>query len=169
MLFEDNEHILGTFSSREGRDILSCTWGIYQALMDDMFPQVGAVTGARPLTGFRAIRTSALTDLEHLPEGYGIESHLNIETGMRNPGGIRLLDIGWYEGRFAYKPYMGREIGEAIIDAGLRRGIITSTEADDRRAFVERVRQVIADYRGDDPETFLDRLQEVSGCRIPSV
>lgn len=108
----DADHILGDYEYADPATILASTFTIYEPLVAEFFPEVGAL-GANSLTGYRAIRRSFLD--EPLPGDFGVESHLNITTAMAG-GTATVCHLGVITSRFSHKPDMCQEIARTVLD-----------------------------------------------------
>jgi glucosyl-3-phosphoglycerate synthase len=106
------DHVLGDYEYLEPGTILASTFTIYEPLVAEFFPEVGAL-GANSLTGYRAIRRSYLDGL--LPTDFGVESYLNISIVMAG-GSAAVCHLGVIGSRFKYKHDMCREIARSILD-----------------------------------------------------
>jgi glucosyl-3-phosphoglycerate synthase len=108
----DADHVLGDYEYADPGTILASTFTIYEPLVAEFFPEVGAL-GANSLTGYRAIRRPYLDGL--LPLDFGVESHLNISIATAG-GRAAVCHLGVIASRFKYKPDMCREIARTILD-----------------------------------------------------
>lgn len=160
--------VLGDFVDREP-GVLSCTRGIYQPLVRALFPAAEGL-GRHPLTGFRAIAIEPLGDLSEVPDDFGLEAHFNIRAA-RSGRRLSVVELGWYEGRFLYKPLMGLEIGRAILDEAERAGLITAETRPEWDDWVRQVVDVIAPYRGDHEgrADYERRLDQVAARPTPAL
>jgi glucosyl-3-phosphoglycerate synthase len=109
------DHIVGDYEYADVSTILSSTFTIYEPLVAEFFPEVGAL-GANSLTGYRAIRRSFLGSV--LPTHFGVESHLNITIAMAG-GTAAVCQLGVIASRFRYKPDMCREIAGSLLDLAI--------------------------------------------------
>jgi glycosyltransferase involved in cell wall biosynthesis len=159
--------VLGDFVDRVP-GVLSATWSIYEPLVRALFPEAAGRFGSHPLTGFRAVRKEALGPLDDVPDDFGLEAHLNIRTA-RSGHPWSVVDLGWYEGRFLYKPTMGAQIGRAVLDEAVRTGSLSGARRPDWDAWVAHVVHVIAGYRGepDGREAFVERLGRARERPLP--
>jgi glycosyltransferase involved in cell wall biosynthesis len=160
--------VVGDFRDRHPGGVLSNTIGVYEPLTHALFPEVAGRCGSKPLTGFRALRRSALAELGRLPGDFGIESWLNLEVGT-GPLGLQVADLGWYEGRFLYKPEMGTEIGRACLDAAEAFGRLDRAGRPAWDAWVAEVVSVVAAYDGSEAAraSYVGRLDEVRSRPLP--
>lgn len=138
--------VLGDFVDRRP-GVLSCTEGIYRPLVRALEP-AAADLGRHPLTGFRAVAVEPLGDLSEIPDDFGLEAHLNLRAA-RSGRGVSVVELGWYEGRFLYKPFMGREIARAILNEAERAGVLSARARPEWDVWVDQVVDVISGYRGD--------------------
>jgi len=106
------DQVLGDYEYLDPGTILASTFTIYEPLVAEFFPEVGAL-GANSLTGYRAIRRSYLDGL--LPVDFGVEAHLNISIAMAG-GSTAVCHLGVIGSRFKYKHDMCREIARTILD-----------------------------------------------------
>ena len=164
----DASAVLGDFTDRVP-GVLSNTWGIYEPLMAELFPAGAGRFSTHPLTGFRAVRTSALGPLDDVPDDFGLEAHLNIRA-VRSGAPWSVVDLGWYEGRFLYKPTMGLEIGRAILDEAERAELLSAGRRPEWDAWVARVVDVVAGYHGgvEERPAFLEELGQVRARPLPA-
>jgi glucosyl-3-phosphoglycerate synthase len=106
------DHVLGDYEYSDPGTILASTFTIYEPLVAEFFPEVGAL-GANSLTGYRVIRRAYLDGL--LPLDFGVESYLNISIAAAG-GKAAVCHLGVIASRFKYKPDMCREIARSILD-----------------------------------------------------
>lgn len=161
--------VIGDFSDKDPGGVLSNTIGVYEPLIAALFPEVEGQCGSKPLTGFRAVRLSAIADPARLPDDFGIESWLNVEVGIGRRG-LEVVDLGWYEGRFLYKPTMGCEIGRACLDAAECFGRLDPRVRPAWEGWVAEVVDVVAGYDGSAGQRrgYLQRLDEVRTRPLPA-
>lgn len=155
--------VVGDFSDPEPGGVLSNTWGIYEPLIEALFPEIHGTCGSKPLSGFRALRVDTISEIDRLPDDFGIEAWLNVEVGVGRRA-IETEQIGWYRGRFLYKPLMGREIAAGVLDAAQRWDRIDVGDRPAWEKWVETVVEVVGSYRGD-PETRENFLEELTRAR----
>ena len=160
--------VVGDFQDRHAGGVLSNTVGVYEPLVAALFPEVAGRCGTHPLTGFRGVRRSALADLDRLPADFGIESWLNLEVGA-GPSGLSVVELGWYEGRFLYKPDMGTEIGRACLDAAEALGRLDPARRGAWDGWVAEVVAVVASYDGGAAgrPAYVERLERVRSRPLP--
>lgn len=115
------DHIVGDYEYADLGTILSSTFTIYEPLVAELFPEVGAL-GANSLTGYRAIRRQYLGGA--LPTHFGVESHLNISIAIAG-GTAAVCQLGVIASRFKYKPDMCREIAGTLLDLAVVHGRLT--------------------------------------------
>jgi glucosyl-3-phosphoglycerate synthase len=111
-----------------------------------LFPEANGTFGARPLTGFRALRTDL--ELGPLPPGFGVEMHINLAAllcGAR----IAVRPVGWFEHRFRLKPDVALEIAAPILDAAQRAGRLSATRRPAWDAWCTAVSDVYSTWRND--------------------
>jgi glucosyl-3-phosphoglycerate synthase len=158
-------HVLGDFSEPES--ILSNTVGIYAPLVAGLFPEIAGRLGSKPLTGFRAVRRDLLP--RDLPDGYGVEAHLNIAVAMAG-GTAAVVDVGRFSGKFKPHRSMGREIAAAVLDAAERFGRLAPSARPAWEAWVDGVVAVISRDRGAaaDRAAYLRRLAAAASRPLPS-
>lgn len=160
--------VVGDFADLDPGSPLSNTWGIYEPLVAALFPEVAGRCGSKPLSGFRALRLDAV-DIAAVPDDFALEAWMNIEVAM-SPYEIEVVPIGWQEGRFKYKPRMGREIADGVLDQAVRRGRLTPQRRADWDQWAESVIGVVAGYHGEPEErpAFLERLGRARDRPLPS-
>ena len=163
---QDATMVVGEFGDPENA-VLSNTIAVYRPLVARFFPEAAERYGRRPLTGFRVL--DATVEWGALPPGFGVETHLNIVAALVPGARLTVRDIGDYHGRFLYKPSMGFEIAEPILDWAVKLGRLA---ADARPQWEEWVRErvsYIATYRGDQQsrERFRAGLLELAGRPLP--
>ena len=93
--------------------------GVYRPLVGALFPEVLERFGRFPFSGFRLLRTDL--SLGSLPPGFGVETYLNLlsaTNGMRT----KLIDVGIFHGAVRVKLWLGREVGDAILDLAAAEG-----------------------------------------------
>lgn len=165
----DTAMVVGDFDDSNPGGILSNTWGIYEPLMAELFPEIGDSFGSKPLSGFRAVRIDVVPDLSMVPSDFGVEAFLNIAAGLDGRG-VTVTKIGSFQGPFRYKPYMGVEIGAGVLDAAHRHGRIAGSARPQWDAWVLSVAEVVASFRGDaeDRERFLIDLEAARQRPFPS-
>jgi glycosyltransferase involved in cell wall biosynthesis len=159
--------VIGDFADRVP-GVLSNTWAVYEPLIAELFPEAADRFGSHPLTGFRAVRVSVLGELAQIPDDFGLEAFLNIRAAVSGrPWPV--LDLGWYEGRFLYKPTMGLQIGRTILDEAERLGRLAGLRRPAWDGWVAEVVEVIAGYRGSEQERadFLTRLGRARARPLP--
>lgn len=160
--------VIGDFDDWVAGGVLSNTWAIYKPLVRKLFPDVAGGFGSKPLTGFRAVRSSKIRRLDAMPDDFGVEAFLNIEIGLA--GRVRSVKVGRYKGRFKYKPTMGREIGRAVLDSAVYHDRLSPGMRPHWDEWVEEVVQVVAGYHGgaEERSEFLARLRAVAARPLPS-
>ena len=158
--------VVGEFGETEP-GVLSNTVGVYEPLVAALFPEAAGRYGAKPLTGFRALRADL--PVRPLPGDFGVEAHLNLSVALLPGATTMTTDIGNYEGRFLYKPTMGREIGRAVLDYAERLGRLDSLLRPQWNAWVETVVEHVASFRGEPHlrERFRQRLLELAQRPLP--
>lgn len=109
------DHVLGDFEYADPGTILASTFTIYEPLVAEFFPEVGAL-GANSLTGYRAVRRRYLDG--PLPADFGVESYLNIAIAMAG-GTAAVHHLGVIASRFRPKSDMCREIARSILDLAI--------------------------------------------------
>jgi glucosyl-3-phosphoglycerate synthase len=159
--------VIGDFEDRVP-GVLSNTWAVYEPLVARLFPAAAGRFGTHPLTGFRAARISVLGELGDIPDDFGLEAHLNLRASASRAS-CQVLELGWYEGRFRYKPTMGIEIGRAVLDEAERRGVLAPIRRPEWDRWVSQVAEVIADYRGlaEGRREFVERLAVMRTRALP--
>ena len=165
----DAPMILGDFTDREGSGVLSNTWTVYEPMVAALFPEISGTLGAHPLTGFRAVRTDAVGPVRALPPTFGVEAHLNVVAAQVSPA-IPVVDLGWYRGRFTYKPAMGWEIADALLDLAVRLGRLAAGDLNAWWRWTLEATAVIATYHGHASEVaaFVPRLAHLRARATPS-
>jgi glycosyltransferase involved in cell wall biosynthesis len=148
--------------------VLSNTIAVYTPLVARFFPEAADRYGSRPLTGFRTL--DATLDWGVLPPGFGVEAHLNVAAALMPDAVLRVHDIGDYEGRFLYKPTMGLEIAEPVLDWAQRLGRLRPGERPGWERWVQERVDYIATYRGDrdSRERFRAGLHELAAGPFPA-
>lgn len=162
--------VLGDFEDRPAGSVLSNTWAIYEPLVAGLFPELADGWGEHPLTGFRAVRAEAVADLlAEVPGDFGVEAWLNVRTAV---GGWahEVVHLGWYRGRFRYKPAMGHEIATPLLDVAQAVGRLDAGQRAAWEAWVGDVVAVIGGYRGADEgrAEYLADLAAVRSRPLPS-
>lgn len=162
----DADMIVGDFDETGMPSILSNTWGIYEPLTSALFPEVVGICGSKPLSGFRALRTSL--DLQNIPHGFGVEAYLNLAVSLHGKRSTA-TPIGRYGGPFRYKPTMGLEIGHPILETATRVGLLSAHQRAEWDDWVAVVVETIAMYRGQisHRDEYLVRLREVANRPLP--
>jgi len=161
-------HILGEYQDEQPA-VPSNTFAIYEPLVASFFPEADGKFGSKPLTGFRVIQRALLRP-QRFPTDFGIEAYLNIEI-MMSGGTHEVLPIGGYQSRFRYKPHMGREIANAVLDLAVHHGRLTPAARQAWNEWVSDAITVISEYRGTPEErpAFLRRLAALPERPIPPV
>lgn len=157
--------VVGDFSAEPG-GVASNTWGIYEPLVAELFPEARGRFGTKPLSGFRAVRTTwAFPDL---PSDFGLEAYMNIAVATHQ-GRVEVTRLGHYRGRFLYKPEMGREIGRTILDSAVAQRRLEPERRPEWDEWVEAVVAHVASYRGDAPsrEAFRRELLRLAARPLP--
>jgi glucosyl-3-phosphoglycerate synthase len=159
------DHVLGDFSEPES--ILSNTVGIYAPLVAGLFPEIAERLGSKPLTGFRAVRRDLLPP--DLPDGYGVEAHLNIAVTMAG-GSAAVVDLGRISGKFKPHRSMGAEIAAAVLNAAERFGRLAPSARHAWDEWVDGVIAVISRTRVADVDraAYLQRLAAAASRPLPS-
>jgi glucosyl-3-phosphoglycerate synthase len=161
------DHLVGEFADPVAA-VLSNTYAIYEPLVAGLFPEAAGRFGSKPLTGFRAVRRRFLRP-DDFPPGFGIEAHLNLYVLLQG-GTHEVVPIGEYSGPFRYKPYMGLEIGAAVLDLAERSGRLSPSRRPAWQAWVDEAVEVIAGYRGTQQErpAFTEQLARLAGRSLPA-
>lgn len=102
-----------------GRRVWHSMRAVYGTLVPALFPETLERVGRMPYSGFRLLRADL--PLGAIPEGFGLESHLNVLSGALD-WRVRPVDIGLYTGPTRRKPELGREVGEAVLDVAVAHG-----------------------------------------------
>lgn len=162
----DADMVVGDFDESGMPSILSNTWGIYEPLTSALFPEVVGIYGSKPLSGFRALRTSL--DLQNMPDDFGVEAYLNLAVPLHGKHSTA-TSIGRYEGPFRYKLTMGLEIARPILEAATRVGRLSAHRRAEWDAWVAVVVKTIATYRGQisHRDEYLVRLRQVTNRPLP--
>ena len=162
------DHVLGEYQDEQPA-VPSNTFAIYEPLVATFFPEAGGKFGSKPLTGFRVIQRALLRP-QRFPYDFGIEAYLNIEI-MMSGGTHEVLPIGSYKSRFRYKPRMGREIANAVLDLAVHYGRLTPAARQAWNEWVSDAIAVISEYRGarEGRPEFLRRLAALPERPIPPV
>lgn len=159
-------HIVGDFDAGP-KAILSNTMVIYTPLVAGLFPEIAGRLGTKPLTGFRAVRTEVMP--RDLPDGYGVEAHINICIAMAGHES-RVIDIGFFDGKFKPHLTMGQEIATAILDLGVRFGRLSPAARPAWEEWVAQTLRVISHTKVPDEErdAYLDRLAQAAARPLPA-
>ncbi|WP_267882545.1 glycosyltransferase [Streptomyces griseus] len=108
------DQVVGDFEYDHPGTILASTFTIYEPLTSRFFPEVG-YHGAHALSGFRAVRTRYLRDVE-LPPDFGVETFLNISLALSG-GRADVCHLGVIGSRYRFHGgSMATEIGTRILD-----------------------------------------------------
>jgi len=163
---DDTDMIVGDFDELGTPSILSNTWGIYQPLTSALFPEVTDRYGSKPLSGFRALRTSL--ELPDIPDDFGVEAYLNIVVPLHGKRSTS-TPVGKYQGPFRYKPTMGLEIARPILETATRVGRLSAQRRAEWDDWVAAVVRTIATYRGQAAcrDEYLARLRELADRPLP--
>lgn len=150
------------------RGVLSNTWGIYEPLVAALFPEAADRMGSKPLTGFRGVARDLVADVAAVPDDFGVEAHLNVLAALDGRP-VRRCELGWYVGPFRYKPFMGVEIGRAVLDLAAREARIAAADRPAWDGWVLGVAEVVATFRGDvsDEERYLAELARARSRPMP--
>lgn len=135
-------------------------------LLGALFPEAVGSFGARPLTGFRALRTDL--ELGVLPPGFGVEMHINL-TALLLGARIAVRQVGWFEHRFRSKPGVALEISAAVLDAAQHSGRLAPARRPAWDAWCTAVSDVYATWRNDTArrEAFEAQLSAVAARPLP--
>lgn len=161
------DQVLGEFDAVSG-GMQSGTYAVYEPLVAALFPEAAGRFGARPLTGFRAVRRAFLRP-EEFPPGFGIEAHLNLSVLLA--GGTHLMTpLGPDANPFRYKPFMSREIAAGVLDCAQRAGRLSPARRPEWDAWAEEAVAVISQYRGTAAErpAFTRQLARLAGRPYPA-
>jgi glucosyl-3-phosphoglycerate synthase len=159
-------HLVGEFDCGL-QAVLSNTIAVYEPLVVGLFPEVAGGLGNKPLTGFRALRRSAVP--ADLPPDYGVEAHINIHVAMAG-GDARVVDIGKFTGKFKPHLSMGREIARAVLDAAEYYGRLARQARPAWDAWVGESLAMISIAKVSDAERdeYLSRLRAVARRPLPA-
>lgn len=162
----DVDMVVGDFDEPGIPSILSNTWGIYEPLTSALFPEVVGIYGSKPLSGFRALRTSL--DLQNIPDDFGVEAYLNLAVSLHGKRST-VTPIGKYDGPFRYKPTMGLEIAHPILETATRVGRLSVHRRAEWDDWVAVVVNTVAKYRGQvsSRDEYLVRLRQVTNRPLP--
>ncbi|MGH3695811.1 MAG: glycosyltransferase family 2 protein [Pseudonocardiaceae bacterium] len=162
----DIDMVVGDFTEPGMPSILSNTWAIYEPLISALFPEVVGIYGSKPLSGFRALRTSL--DLPDIPDDFGVEAYLNLVVPLCGKRSTT-TPIGKYQGRFRYKPTMGFDIADAILKTATHTGRLTTHRRAEWDTWVAGAVETISKYRGQLSvrDEYLARLREVASRPLP--
>lgn len=162
----DVDMVVGDFDEPGMPSILSNTWGIYEPLTSALFPEVVDIYGSKPLSGFRALRTSL--DLQNIPDDFGVEAYFNLAVSLHGKRST-VTPIGEYEGPFRYKPTMGLEIARPILETATRVGRLSAHRRAEWDEWVAVVVNTIAKYRGQvsSRDEYLAQLRQVTNRPLP--
>jgi len=147
--------------------VMSNTVGVYEPLIRALFPEAAGLFGRKPLTGFRAWRTSLV--LGPLPPDFGIEAHINI-TSVLSGVPITVVPIGSYRGPFRYKPTMGFEIARPVLDIAVASGRLLASCRPAWDRWVADVVEHVASYHGDPAhrDEYVTALMRLAGRPFPA-
>jgi glucosyl-3-phosphoglycerate synthase len=161
--------ILGDFDDRHGQGVLSNTWTVYDPMVAALFPEISGTLGGHALTGFRAVRADVVGAVLEVPPTFGVEAHLNVVAAQVTPE-IPVVHLGWYEGRFTYKPAMGWEIADALLALAVRYGRLEPADVGPWWAWTLEATTVIAGYHGHASEVpeFMRKLTELRARPTPA-
>lgn len=162
---DDADLVLGEFVMR-GDVANLVTPGLIAPLLRALFPEADGSFGARPLTGFRAVRTDL--ELGALPPGFGVEMHINL-TAMLLGARIAVRQVGWFEHRFRSKPGVAHDIAAAILDVAQRAGRLAPARRPAWDAWCAGISDVYATWQNDPAgrEAFEARLRAVAARPLP--
>ena len=123
--------------------------------------------GRVPFSGFRVLRTDL--ELDGLPPGFGIETHLNLTAALRG-WSVRHAELGSYEGVERPKPGIGHEIAGVILDLAERHGRLEPACRGAWEDWVEQVVQVTRECppHGVESDEYEQRLADVAARPLPA-
>jgi glucosyl-3-phosphoglycerate synthase len=146
----------------------SVTRALYHPLVGALFPEAVDPELRVPLTGYRAWR--AALDVAPLPEGFGLETHLNVLVPLLG-GRVRTIDVGRYLGprRYGQVPRIGHDVGAAVLDLAARWGRLDPALRPAWEAWVEAVVAVIATQpgAGEEDDEYFERLDAAAARPLP--
>jgi glucosyl-3-phosphoglycerate synthase len=142
------------------------TAALVAPIMSALFPEAVGTFGARPLTGFRALRTDL--ELGALPPGFGVEMHINL-TALLLGARIAVRQVGWFEHRYRSKPGVTLDITAAMLDAAQRSGRLAPARRSAWDAWCSGVSDVYATWRNDPAErdAIDEQLRAVAARPLP--
>jgi glucosyl-3-phosphoglycerate synthase len=157
--------VIGDF---DDGSIPGVTVGIYTPLIAVLFPEAANLYGSKPLSGFRAIRKGQ--DFGQLPNDFGVEAHLNIKLALAGVNSS-ICSLGFYVGRFLYKPHMGIEVSGAILDLAVSNGRLESAQRSAWERWVGDVVEHLTNYQGNVAErpSFEAELLRLAARPLPPV
>jgi glucosyl-3-phosphoglycerate synthase len=138
----NSDMVIGDF---DDGSLPGVTIGIYTPLIANLFPEAANRYGSKPLSGFRAIRKRQ--DLGQIPNDFGVEAHLNITLALAGAN-TSICPLGFYEGRFLYKPHMGIEVSSAILDLAVSSGRVEAAQRPTWEEWVSGVVEHLTGYQG---------------------
>lgn len=163
----DADMVVGAYSEPLRRRVV--TPHVYLPLVGALAPEALGPIDV-PLSGFRALRASVAR--LPLPDGYGVETHLNLEAVL---GGATVTSTPVGEFRGNLKGYRNivailDGVAAAVLDVAEGHGRIDADERPAWEAWVAAVRAVVADQPppGADDTDFLDRLAVASARPLPA-
>jgi len=138
-------------------------------LVGALFPEVLAEDIIVPLGGFRVLRTSMT--LGSLPEGYGVETYLNIQVALSG-GRIASCPVGWFRGNlrdYANIPRIASDVAATVLDVAEQHGRLDPAM---RAAWEDWVLEAVdllgrQPPAGADDAAYLDELAMVSARPVP--
>jgi glucosyl-3-phosphoglycerate synthase len=161
------DHVLGEYSDTH-ESVMSNTFAVYAPLVASLFPEAADRFGSKPLTGFRAVRRAFL-DPGAFPPDFGIEAHLNLDILMSG-GTHEVAPIGTYQSRFRFKPSMGCEIAQAVLDLAERYGRLAPEARPAWDDWAGQAIAVISGYHGgpDERPAFVRELTSLAQRPTPA-
>ena len=159
-----SDMLVGDF---EDGSLSGVTIGIYKPLVANLFPEATDRYGNKPLSGFRVIRKGQ--NLGQIPDDFGVEAHLNITLGLASAS-ISICSLGTYEGRFLYKPLMGIEVSNAILNLAVSAGRLDAACRSAWEEWVNDIVEHLTNYHGDlaISVSFESELRRLASRPLPS-
>jgi hypothetical protein len=159
--------IIGEYDEVDRRRMV--TPSIFRPLTAALFPEVGALELRGPLSGFRSLRADL--DLGHLPPGYGVETHLDIQATLAGYR-VETCQLGSYDGPlrdYTNVPAIAADVAAAILDLGEQHGRLSPTGRTDWDGWLAPVLDLLATPppAGEDDTDFLSALARASARPVP--
>jgi glucosyl-3-phosphoglycerate synthase len=155
--------VVGEFAWPE-KPFRPVTTAIWAPLARELFPEAAAAVQRVPLSGFRVLDVDLAR--EALPEGFGLEVHLNI-AGTLQGRRTETVDIGRYSGTVRDHPQLPGEVAGAILDMAQSRGRLAKRARPAWEDWLEPVLALIAQPPGADDGERRRKLAEAASRPLP--